>query len=79
MRLAALRLPVLAVSIDGDRYAPPAAVDQLCAKMGSAEVERWHFDPAAAGQRGINHFRWARQPDPIVARVRAWVARIADA
>ncbi|MFF0777718.1 alpha/beta fold hydrolase [Streptomyces sp. NPDC003720] len=64
-------LPVLAVSVAGDRLAPPSAVDRLCAKLSSAEVERWHYQPPA-GDRS-DHVRWARSGADIAARISDWV------
>jgi predicted alpha/beta hydrolase len=73
--LARVEVPVLAVSVAGDEYAPPRAVDALCAKLERAPLERWHFDPRAMRLGSVDHFRWVKEPDPIAARVRDWIDR----
>lgn len=67
--LAALRLPVLAVSVEGDTYAPPSAVDHLCSRIPRARLTRWHHAPADGP---TDHFSWAKRPAPIVDRIDSW-------
>nr|AHE14595.1 alpha/beta hydrolase fold family protein [uncultured bacterium] len=65
-RLAELRVPVLAVSVGGDTYAPPSAVDHLCGFLPCAPVTRWHLDG------DLDHLRWVRRGDLVAARIRRW-------
>lgn len=64
--IAKLRLPVLAVSVEGDTYAPQKAVDHLCGQLQSADITRWHYDSK------LDHFRWVRQARPIAAQLQTW-------
>lgn len=66
--LAALRLPVLAVSIEGDELGVPAAVDALAAKLPAASLTRLHLDVD-----GVDHFRWAKRPDVVVPLIVDWL------
>lgn len=66
--LAGVRLPVLAVSIEGDGLGVPAAVDALVAKLPSAIVTREHLDV-----EGVDHFRWAKRPEVVVPLIAAWL------
>ena len=65
---AQLRLPMLMVSLDGDRYAPHAAVDALAAIYAGADVTRWRLDSTPATghftifRPGAEHV-WARLAD----------------
>ena len=68
--LRTLRLPCLSVSIAGDALAGPAAVDGLVAMMPRLDLTRVHLD-----EDGLDHFRWARRPDAVVATVTDWLAR----
>ncbi|SFC17832.1 Predicted alpha/beta hydrolase [Nocardioides terrae] len=68
-RLAGVDLPVLAISVEGDRLGPPRAVDALTAKVPNAHVTRDHLDVD-----GIDHFKWARRPEAVVPRIVAWAA-----
>ncbi|NJC83473.1 alpha/beta hydrolase family protein [Planosporangium mesophilum] len=71
--LAAVRTPVLAVSVSDDRYTPRSAADHLCAKFAAAPVERVHYTTGEAGGP-LDHFRWVRASAPLAGRV----ARFAD-
>lgn len=72
-RLKTLRLPVLAISFEGDFFAPEKAMDGLLAKIPHAELTRHHLDPKALGYDGIDHFRWARRPTIVMAQVEDWL------
>jgi predicted alpha/beta hydrolase len=63
--------PVLAISVDDDQYTPPTTLDQLCAKMGAAPVERVHLTAAEAGAP-IDHFKWVRASSTVATRVCAF-------
>jgi predicted alpha/beta hydrolase len=69
--LARVATPVLAISVDDDQYTPPATLDQLCAMMPAAPVERVHITAAQAGAP-IDHLKWVRASAPIAARVCAF-------
>lgn len=66
--IAALGLPVLAISVEGDTYAPRSAVDALCGKLASADVTRWHHQP----DQRLDHFRWVKAGEPIARRIGDW-------
>jgi predicted alpha/beta hydrolase len=71
-RFGEVRLPVLAVSVAGDRLAPAGAVDRLCAKLPSASVERWHY-PATG--TSADHIRWVRSGADIAERISEWLEK----
>jgi len=73
--LAAMRNPVLAVSIDGDRYAPVPSLDHLCGMLAMAPVERVHYTTAEAGTP-LDHFTWVRAGGPLARRVAEFAGRI---
>ncbi len=70
--LARMRTPVLAISVEHDRYTPASTVDHLAAMMRGANVERRHLMSAQAGTP-LDHFRWVRTSGPLAS----WVARFA--
>lgn len=73
--LATVRTPVLAVSVDNDRYTPASSVDHLCGKLPAAAIERAHYTVAeAAGP--LDHFRWVRAGAPLAARVAGFANRL---
>lgn len=69
----AVRIPVLAVSIDNDRFTPHEMLDRLCAKLPAAPVRRERYTAAQAGV-SLNHFSWVRAADPLAARIAAFAA-----
>lgn len=66
-----LRLPVLAVTVEGDELSPTAATEALLAMFGHAEVTREHL-PAAGGRP---HVGWVREPAAVVPLLTGWAAR----
>ncbi|MFD5560882.1 alpha/beta hydrolase family protein [Kitasatospora griseola] len=70
--LAALTLPVLAVSLPDDHLAPATAVDRLVAKLPAADVERRHHVPAEG--EAADHVRWARSGGGIAELITGWLA-----
>ena len=77
--LKRLQRPVMAVSIAGDGFAPPRAMDNLCRKFPDAPLTRWHVPPDDLALEGRDHFGWVRHSGPIVARIGPWVNAIAGA
>jgi predicted alpha/beta hydrolase len=66
--LSAVRLPVLAVSVEADQYTPAATLDHLCAMMPAASIDRVHLTADDLGAR-VDHFTWARTSTPIAGLV----------
>lgn len=71
--LRGLRLPVLGVSLEQDRFTPAPVMEHLLAKMPHAEIERFHYDYRAFGAKPVDHNRWPRHPEIIAERVAAWI------
>lgn len=71
--LATLRLPVLAISLEGDWLAPPKAMDGLLRKFPQASLTCHHLDPKALGFDGVDHFRWARKPGVVLPAITKWL------
>ena len=57
--LAACTVPVLAVRLEGDDWAPQAATDHLLSKIASPSIERVTW----AGPERAPHVRWPRTPE----------------
>ncbi|MEV0437582.1 alpha/beta fold hydrolase [Streptomyces spectabilis] len=69
--LRALDVPVLAVSVENDTYAPASAVDHLVGKAAGARVTRWRYTEREAGAR-LDHFAWTRAAGPLARRIARW-------
>jgi len=69
-----VRVPVLAISIEGDTMAPPAAVDRLLAKMPRAASTHERSKPDFPVKTTQDpHFKWARNGGAIADRVARFV------
>jgi hypothetical protein len=51
-----ITVKVTAISLEGDFFAPQAAVDFLIDKYQNAEVQKRHLRPADHGVKAIGHF-----------------------
>ncbi|MET9547622.1 alpha/beta fold hydrolase [Streptomyces sp. NPDC006627] len=71
--LAALDLPVLAVSVEHDTLAPATALDHLLGKVPRARLTRRHYTAREAGAR-LDHFAWTKAGGALAKQVAAWTA-----
>ncbi len=72
--LGHVAVPVLGLGLRGDTLTTGKATDLLCKKLSACAVDREQFDAGLDTPRGdAVHFRWARQPDRVAARVAAWL------
>lgn len=69
--LRTLDLPVLAVSVEGDTWAPAPALDHLVGKAPAARVTRQRYSTQEAGGR-LDHFAWTRAGGALAQKVAAW-------
>ncbi len=74
--LSALCLPVLALRLRDDWFAPVASLDWLLGKLGSAPCVQEVLTPLDLGNRSANHFSWMKAPVPVAARVADWLAAL---
>lgn len=70
--LAAVALPVLAISVDDDQYTPPQTTDHLVAALPSATVRREHLTAAEAGLP-LDHFKWVKAGPALATRIATWL------
>lgn len=73
-RMREVSLPVLALSIADDDYAPQSAARQLYGKLSRAKLEFVELRVEAFGLAKVGHFAWVKTPAPVVETLRAWVA-----
>ncbi|GAA4892770.1 alpha/beta fold hydrolase [Stackebrandtia albiflava] len=66
--LGLIGLPLLAVTVDGDRFTPPATSRHLTAKLTGTRLTEHHYTHAEAGAR-LDHFSWARASEPLLKHV----------
>lgn len=71
--LRALRLPVLAVSIEDDELAPVPAVDHLSGKARQSVRTRRHYTRASAGADKLGHFAWVRNGSSLSGWISEWI------
>lgn len=73
--LGKVEVPVIAMSIEGDTYAPALAVDNQVAKLARAPVTRHHWTAADLDRAGMHHMRWVRHSEPVVAKIVDWISK----
>jgi predicted alpha/beta hydrolase len=69
--LAALRVALVTVNVDGDEMAPSKAVDFVFDKVPHARGRRVEVPLAKTGPGA--HFRWAKDPGHVVRAVAEWI------
>lgn len=67
--MSACDRPVLSIALDGDRLAPPRAIEHNLAKLRSMQIERWTWHP----EPPLTHNRWPRKPAGAAERVMQWL------
>lgn len=70
--LGNLSLPIFALSLASDKFAPHSATDHLIGKAKQADVIRLKFIPSAKSPK-IDHFRWVKHSEEIIAELLRWV------
>lgn len=75
-RYAAVRTPIVAVSIDDDRYAPRPTVEALLGFYPNAPKEHRHIAPRDIGATKIGHFGFFRSPfkDTLWRQAAGWLS-----
>lgn len=73
--LKAFSTPVLAMSLEGDSFAPQNAVGRLVAKLGadSQNKNHRHISAQEAGMKKMTHFNWVKEPGFFVKTIGEWV------
>ena len=74
--LASMEKPVLAITIAGDRLAPPAATRHLCGKMPRSRLD---YRTVGTGGGRRPHFDWMRRPHHMVGLVAGWIGKATSA
>lgn len=75
--LSEFSAPVLAMSLEGDTFAPQKAVTGLLKKLGQAPGKKHlHISPQEAGIKSLNHFNWVKESDFFVKTVKDWIKKI---
>lgn len=71
--------PVLGISLAKDHFAPKPAVEELLGKLKGCDVTRWHLSAQDLGLEKVSHYSWAKQPEPFVPRIQAWLKQTLSA
>lgn len=74
-RLREVALPVLAIAVEGDTFAPGKALDHLTGKMPKAKVTRL-TEPLTSDISRNPHFLWAKHPAWTADRIVEWYAAV---
>ncbi|OOG52676.1 alpha/beta hydrolase [Rhodanobacter sp. B05] len=72
-RLAALRLPVLALRLRDDWLGPAASLDWLLGKLGPCDRTLELLEPRDLAGAPADHFSWMKTPAPVARRMADWL------
>ncbi|MEC3918581.1 alpha/beta hydrolase family protein [Nocardia sp. CDC160] len=70
--LAAMKLPVLVISLSEDVLGPKSNVDFLVSRMPAARVTQWHIDENSDIENR-DHFLWVKDAPAIATGVANWI------
>ncbi len=73
-KLRELELPILALTVAGDRYVSPGATTNLIEKLERSHVEHTHWRAPQRENRG--HFAWAKATTGPAEIIHEWAQRI---
>lgn len=65
-------LPVLSLSFKGDQLCPERAARHLTGKLKRADVTHIHLSEKDTPYRSLHHFRWAKESDAVIRKIRKW-------
>lgn len=72
--MAKVNLPILNIAIAHDNYAPPKAIDYLCAKFSaSVSVTRITIGEKEQNTPILNHINWLKYPHVVVPVFKRWL------
>jgi predicted alpha/beta hydrolase len=74
-KLAALRLPVLALRLRDDWLGPAASLDWLLDKLGTTSRTQLVLAVQDLEGQPADHFSWMKMPAPIAAPIADWIAK----
>ena len=66
-----LSLPIFALYIEGDNFAPHSATDHLIGKAKQGHITRSKFLPSSNTPK-IDHFRWVKHSEEIIEELLDW-------
>lgn len=72
--LDSLQLPVTAISMQGDDYAPRTAVENLLRKLPQCRIRHIHLTPEDTAPAVRDHFKWAREAEAVARLVAGSIA-----
>lgn len=68
-----LKLPILAISLEGDWLAPREGLEHLYSLFPNAPVRHLHFDTEVQGEKPLSHFNWVHRSGVFVEALQEWV------
>lgn len=66
-------LPVVAMHLRDDGYAPSSSLTELLSRLPAAAIRRHDLVPADFASARAEHFSWLKDPQPVATRVVAFI------
>ena len=74
--LAQCAKPILGIRLSEDTLCPEASFEWLLGKFPRASIEREFLTSDDFASGDANHFSWLKDPQPVAARLAAWLHRL---
>ncbi|MFK7922011.1 MAG: alpha/beta fold hydrolase [Bacteroidia bacterium] len=71
-------IPVLAINIEGDDFAPIKATQHLLNKLSSQAPKQYHLYTKEVAGHKLNHFNWVKYSEGLVPILQKWLRASAD-
>jgi predicted alpha/beta hydrolase len=72
-RMAQVTLPLLTLTLAGDRLAPAAIAPKFATLFPNAPKQHVHLGRSLFEGKTPGHFRWIRKPQPVAEAIRSWL------
>lgn len=69
--ISKINLPVLSISLEGDDFAPPKAIQNFNTKLQNADVSYFHLAPKEGEH--FNHFNWVKKNQSVLSHIENWL------
>lgn len=73
LSLQQMTKPVLSISLEADKLAPPRSVANLHARLPRCAVTAKCFSANYPGLENAGHFDWAKRPEIVAETISAWI------
>lgn len=72
-KLSQMQTPIMAITFDGDKYAPHRAMQNLLDKTHLADKRHWKTSARDLKVKKLSHFSWVKQAEVLTPKLAEWI------